>query len=207
MKIYLLAFLPVLIGCSNSGSQSQATLDRPIAGADSLESPAPADNVEESGTARKDAAPPPLSFPTTFSAGKVTFNIETPAVGAGPAVVRIEGSQPDFSKEFEVGGEVRDAFLLDLDKDGFSELYVVFAAPGAAGQLALAGYASYRDRSAGEIYVKEPAAQKQPGSDQVFTKGEKLFRTFTPANGGAVKWAYSLKKGETSFVLTPSVSK
>ncbi len=205
-NLQFLAFLLFLSACSNSGTPP-ATQEEPSISSDTVAAtPTPAETAPETlatpETTERNAIAPPSTFPKEFSSGAITFKIESPETERNATVLKVQGRQPNqFSKEFSVEGNVQDAFLLDLNEDGFSELYLAIAAPD--GQIGLKGYASYRDRSAGEIYVKDKKTEKQSSSDQVFVENGQLFRSFISPSGKPVKVKYQLQKGETSFVLSP----
>ena len=201
-------FLFFFTGCSSSGSNSSVPAETRVAAADTVEKTTEISQPEETpakiASTERNVAPPQKSYPKEFSAGKINFKIESPETERSATVVKVEGEAPSkFSREFAVEGSVQDAFLLDLDKDGFSELYLVVASEG---QLELKGYASYRDRSAGEIYVKDTDAKRQAESDRIFVENGLLFRTFKTRENAVSKFKYELKKGETSFVLSPKAS-
>ncbi len=205
-NLQFLAFLLLLSACSNSGTPTERQ-ETPQIPSDTVAAiPTPAETAQETLAApeltERNAIAPPSSLPKEFSSGAVTFKLESPETERNATVLKVQGRQPNqFSKEFSVEGEVKDAFLLDLNEDGFSELYLAIASPD--GQIGLKGYASYRDRSAGEIYVKDKKIEKQASSDRIFVENGQLFRSFISPSGKSVKVKYQLQKGETSFVLSP----
>ena len=138
--------------------------------------------------------------------GKLNFIVNTANRSEGKVIVTSEGvAEKAFTREFPVQGTLVSSFLLDLDKDGFSEVYVVLLPDDAGGHPVLKGYSSYRDKSAGEVYVKEPKTAAKAGSSRVFTENKALFRSFRDETGKEVTWQYELKRGETGFILTPEI--
>jgi hypothetical protein len=184
-NIILFALLLGVFACS----QRQQTAGQASPPAPVVEpAPSPADAPEKSTAAQ--AKP----FSKEFTDGPVSFSANFDGSGKGRVKIAAEtNNKRSFSREFEVEGQVQEAFLLDLDQDGFSELYLLMGNPDSP---SIKGFSSYQNRSAGEILIKEndPAPQ-----GMVVAKDGKLLR-ISPDN---TTWTYELEKGETSFVLSP----
>ncbi|MCB0520234.1 MAG: hypothetical protein H6577_19460 [Lewinellaceae bacterium] len=140
-------------------------------------------------------------FNREFIAGQVTFKVSSDETGKGQVNIFADtNNKKSFSREFEVTGNIGDAFLLDLDADGFSEMYLVI---NKAPHPEIKGYSSYQNRSAGEIVVKDDIPTGAVAS-HILTRDGKLFREIKDGNGGTKEQSYLLEKSETSFILAPS---
>lgn len=144
-------------------------------------------------------------FQKKLTDGKVTFdvmcrNAETSkyqilGTGFEQGGVRFNGA---------VEGQLSESHLLDLNNDGFCEIYLVFDQTDDTGNKMIKGFSSYRNKSAGEIYVKDTEMIRQMNTDRVYVEDKKLKRSFKDENGTDVSFEYKLEKGESSFVLTPA---
>ncbi len=188
MKIAIPIGLMLLIfSCSQSQQSTGQSPPPPPAKVQTPGTPAPV----EKATVDDQAMP----YSKEFKDDPVVFKVNMEESGKGKiSIFSDTNNKRSFSMEFDVEGNVRDAFLLDLDKDTFSELYLVM---GNENSPEIMGFSSYQDRSAGEILIKEntTAASKK---SQVVAKDGKLLRVFDDNTA----WNYELTKGETSFILT-----
>ncbi|MFK7808342.1 MAG: hypothetical protein AB8F74_11125 [Saprospiraceae bacterium] len=139
-------------------------------------------------------------FQRRYDAGNFTFKINAMNGEVTPIHISTEGLPRAFEETIEVEGAVKTGHLLDLNKDGFKELYLVIQPTGDSGNLDIIGIASYRDKSAGKIIVKDTEEIRAVNSDKIFTKDGELRRSFVQ-NGKQMDFGYELKKGETGFVL------
>jgi hypothetical protein len=208
MRHYLFFFLlSFLAACSGGANQTQEPVSTEKNETDTSETAKVPETVTPSEdtsaaaerTVKEASMPPPAQ--NEFTAGKVTYLIENGENERGASTVKVVGTDPVFSKEFPVAGRISESFLLDLNKDGFSEFYFTVTTSNGASELK--GIASYRDRSAGEIYVKDENPAWQPGASHIFVENGALYRSFSKSEGTEQKLKYELKKGETSFVLSP----
>ncbi|MFT4667571.1 MAG: hypothetical protein ACI9XB_004543, partial [Gammaproteobacteria bacterium] len=139
-------------------------------------------------------------FQRTYNAGTFLFKVNATNSEVTPIHISTEALPRAFKKTFEIEGAVREGHLLDLNKDGFKELYLITQPTGDSGNLDIMGIASFRDKSAGEIYVKDTKEIRQVNSDKVFVENEELRRSFVQ-NGKAMSFKYRLRAGETGFIL------
>ena len=110
-------------------------------------------------------------------------------------------------------------FTLDLNKDGFEELYLVTKATGSGSYERIIGLASNNDLSVTPIYVpkmtekdleSEGNFKGYMGHDSIYADNKQLFRKFPvylegDANccptGGSTTLTYQLKAGEAGWIL------
>ena len=142
------------------------------------------------------------------SAGLSDLKIETEGFKSSEDVFNIKDSDP-----------LKDFFTLDLNNDGFEELYLITAGTGSGSYGNIYGYASNRDLSVTPVFIPEISENdlKQGGDfygymghDSIFAENDKLFRKFPvykegDANccpsGGHKIIQYTLKAGEASWIL------
>lgn len=158
--------------------------------------------IEEEEVVGQEVAVPPV-FEKKLTDGKITFDIKCENGEQSKFTITGSGFNKDIKFGETIEGQLTGAHLLDLDKDGFSEIYLVFNQTDDSGNKMIKAYSSYRNRSAGEIYVKDTDMVRTVNSDQVYVDGKKLMRSFKDENGKEIKFNYQLGKGESSFVLTP----
>ncbi len=110
----------------------------------------------------------------------------------------------------DVEGAVVRAQLADLNQDSYPEVYIFTRSD--SGTEEVYAFASYRNRSYGQIYMAEAenvANQRSRNGTETFELTETtLLRKFsTPQNGqrdgNPQMITYALKKGETSYRLEP----
>jgi hypothetical protein len=128
---------------------------------------------------------------------------------------------PNTQEVFEIkdSDPLSGMFVLDLNKDGFDELYLITTAAGSGGYSGIIGYASNSDQSVTPIYVPEMTENDLAangdyygymGHDSIYVANDELYRKFPiykegDANccptGGDRTLRYSLKAGEASWIL------
>ena len=106
------------------------------------------------------------------------------------------------------------AQIADIDKDGFDELYVITRAMGSGSYATLRGYASYRDKSYGEIVIPAFEGLNYGGFRGHYTvrfTSDGIAHMFPVYNegdvnsqptGGTRVVLYKLEKGEAALMLT-----
>jgi len=110
-------------------------------------------------------------------------------------------------------------FTLDLNKDGFEELYLITKSTGSGSYERIMGFASNNDISVTPVYVpkmieKDLEAEGDfmgyMGHDSIYVENKQLYRKFPvylegDANccptGGYTTLTYQLRAGEASWVL------
>lgn len=111
-------------------------------------------------------------------------------------------------------------FLLDLDQNGFQEVYIITSSAGSGSYATIYGYASNKDKSATPIYVRplseddlktdDSLFKGYRGHDSIYVSEKQLLRKFPvyledDANccpsGGHRTLTYQLVKGEASWQL------
>ena len=110
-------------------------------------------------------------------------------------------------------------FTLDLDKNGFEELYIITKSTGSGSYERIMGFASNNDRSVTPVYVPKMTEKDLEsegdftgymGHDSIYVANKQLYRKFPvylegDANccptGGNTTLTYHLRAGETGWVL------
>lgn len=153
---------------------------------------------------------------------------ETHPNGASTSNIRVTSrglkeAEADWS--YTDADPIKDAFLADLNNDGFEELYIITEVAGSGGYAGIIGVASNGDKSSSMITVPELTEEDMKagktfegyqGHDKVYIENKQLVREFpiyktgdnnaTPT-GGTRKVNYTLNKGETSWILAVAPAK
>ena len=165
--------------------------------------------TENKNTASENSALPsngdtPVIFKKNVEAGKVNFNIS--AKNGETSTIHVACDDFEIRKyknDFNVEGQLVDAFGLDLNNDNFYELYLVIKGNDDSDSHNIIGIASYNDKSAGEINIKEINGLKLINSDKIYSENGQLIRELKNDNGEFKKYQYQLIKGEAGFILEP----
>lgn len=114
---------------------------------------------------------------------------------------------------------LKQAWIEDLDQNGFDELYLITASVGSGSYATIYGYASNQDLSMTPIYIPEISESDllpngdfygYMGHDSIYLANNKIYRKYPvykdgDANccpsGGNKTLGYELKQGEASWVL------
>lgn len=157
------------------------------------------------------AAPAPKGpFKKKLTEGSVSFIVKSPNTDPNSFTVTTSGmSVRNEATTVDVEGEVVRAQLADLNQDSYPEVYIFTRT--ASGTEAVYAFASYRNRSYGQIYVAEAAAStslRSPSGGTYELTETRLIQKFTPTQNGqrtgdTQTVTYALKKGETSYRLEP----
>ena len=110
-------------------------------------------------------------------------------------------------------------FTLDLNKDGFEELYIITKSTGSGSYERIMGFVSNNDRSVTPVYVPKMTKKDLEsegdftgymGHDSIYVANKQLYRKFPvylegDANccptGGNTTLTYQLRAGEAGWVL------
>lgn len=212
MKLCSFLLLALLFfACGNpepQSTQTEQTTEQatPNSTAETETTAVTSSEAEETPPARMPSTPP-QQFEKSLTDGKVTFKINSQNGEVSKVNISTEGLENrQFTTDFQVEGQLEEAYLLDLNDDSFSEIYLVFSQTDDTGNFMLKGWSSYRNKSAGEIYVKDSQTPRRKDTDRVYVQDGKLYRTFETDGGEQVSLSYKLSKGESSFVLEPEKS-
>ncbi|HMQ47202.1 MAG TPA: hypothetical protein PKA00_06820 [Saprospiraceae bacterium] len=225
MKYYhllLLFLLTISLSCGQNKSKAGQSQSEAETTSEPQPEQAPEKTREESMPTPQEEVTKPaenlskvqqLAFKPTqrmLSSGKVQFIIDNPAIHQlkiTPSGLEVR-NEP---MEKTVDGTLEDAFITDLDKDGFPEVYCIVRSREGLGEANIVGFASYRNRSYGEIYVPpfpegSPYMKGYKGGDFYVLENKRILREFPIFQGGQDtgkkrRIIYELQRGETSFVL------
>ena len=207
MKKHLLFCLTVfaffVIAC-NSDSTVQSENANKNEQSPSAEKPVNTNTIAEN----KKSTKAPAVFEKTVLMGNVNFKVYAENQETTTVKINCDGlSVRKFNQEFVIGGQVINAFGLDLDKDGYHELYIAVQGTDDSGNIGLIGIASYKDKSAGEITINEIEIPRKQNTDKVYAFYGELKREFYDQNNQLQVYSYKLKKGEAGFILEPTRTK
>lgn len=144
------------------------------------------------------------------------------SIGASICDLKIETSgftEKNTIHKLGLTDPVTDVFIIDLDKNGYEEIYLITTSAGSGSYSTIYGLASNKDKSATPIYIYEPS-QKQLGQGGIFEgyRGHNKFDvqngiitntypTFDDADTNAKpsgkkrNLSYSLMSGEAGWIL------
>ena len=196
----------VLAACNDQSKTSEVLLNGP-------------------GTAKqlvKEPGDQPLGHTRKFATqtGMIISIIEEHPRGQSMSTIKIVAQNLNTDTlVVEDSDPLSEVLMGDLDKNGFSEMYLITRSAGSGSYADVKGFASNRDKSLSEIVFPEITAKDLAasnifegymGHDLFDIVGNKLVRTFPlykkdSANihpsGVQRKVCYSLKKGEASWKL------
>jgi len=110
-------------------------------------------------------------------------------------------------------------FTLDLNKDGFEELYLITKSTGSGSYERVMGFASNKDLSVTPVYVPKMTEKDMEakgnftgymGHDSIYVANKKLYRKFPVylegdpnccPTGGNTTLSYQLRAGEAGWIL------
>jgi hypothetical protein len=121
----------------------------------------------------------------------------------------------NFSEEFFDKDPITDVFIVDLDENGFDEIYIITTSAGSGSYGNVLGFASNRDKSLSMINFPDIQYNKKffegyMGQDSFFIENNKLVRTFhvykvedknQNLTDGKRKLIYGLYPGEAMWQL------
>lgn len=146
----------------------------------------------------------PKVFAKRVLAGKVNFDVSAENGPTSNIHIKCDDlAVRKFNKDLTVDGHLKHAFGLDLNKDGFHELYLVVEKNEPEGWLEIIGFASYNDKSAGEITIRDLEIPRKENSDKVYAFYEELRREYYGTDGVIQVYTYKLKKEEAGYALEP----
>lgn len=204
LSVFLMILLMLSFSCKQDKEQKKVETDIP-------EKSVPSDELGNSDG--------PLIFST--KTGKA-IELKTLSSQDGLFDLHLIPKGFEFSKDTLIildSDPLMNAFLADLDKNGFEEIYLVTSSAGSGSYGTIYGYSSNNDKSISPIYVapideKELSAgglfEGYMGHDSIYLDQGKLMRKFPiytegDANccptGGQATITYTLKAGEASWKL------
>jgi|AntRauTorckE5430_2_1112549.scaffolds.fasta_scaffold22744_2 hypothetical protein len=167
--------------------------------------------TEDLELARQSAAVTEEPFEERLTEGPVTFIVKAPNTMPNSFTLNTEGmSVRNEETTVDVEGQVVRASLADLNQDSYPEVYIITRRED--GTENVYAFASYRNRSYGQIYMAEARAytaqRGYEGGDTYELTETKLVCKFPITQDGqrtdeAQTVKYTLKKGETSYRLEP----
>lgn len=202
MKFTLLLLTLLLFGCQeNSPSNTNDTKEKIDTSASSSSAPAKTNSKSGNINVSLDGN----IFQKDLIAGKIKYSVSAENKKTSIIHVKSEGLQVrEYEQDITVEGQLINAFALDLNHDEFHEVYLVIEGNDGNGQLEIKGIASFNDKSAGEIYVKDIQVKRKPQTDKVYVHYGNLTRQFNDETNHVQVYQYKLNKGEAGFILEPS---
>jgi len=214
-RLLLWALCLLLYAC-DVGTSNNTTADtsEEASTADTVAPTAEVASTEQEVTDTMVAATPArtAAFEQTLREGGVSFTVSSPnQAESNTFTIDAEGLalRNETYKEDIGGYQVYRAELSDLNQDGFPEVYIFTR--NEAGQGQVHAYASYRNRSYGQVYVPEVARGDQrmagyQGGDEFELQETALLRQFPvyedgKPSGSSRTLTYKLTQGEASYRL------
>ncbi len=133
----------------------------------------------------------------------VTFFVQAENGEITKPRIRTKGLENEFDQTFTIEGQVTDGHLLDLDGDGFNELYLVYRLTDDSGNLDMIAIRSNSYLDASVVQVQKINERRKMNSDRIFAINGKLRRSFTDQEGNTINYTYQLVKGNQGWYLLP----
>ena len=205
-RTFLIAILGTLAltGCKNQSQKPQREQD----------------NIEKTSTIKNSThKEQQTSFSKTLKLQNISFDINTSGEGSiSQLSIEPKGLEVDNQKlVLEIGGQVINAEIEDLNSDGFPEVLIYITSAGSGSYGNVIGYSVNNGKSISQIYFPELSENKKAnagymGHDEFAIVETSLVRRFpiykaddTNSNptGGTRQIQYKLKDGEASrlFVI------
>lgn len=145
-------------------------------------------------------------FLEELKSGKLSFKVESNNTKDNKMKISISGlEKTNYMETFDIEGKVEQAFLLDINKDNYIELYIVLSLENGTGNKKMIGIASFRNKSAGEIHVQGIRVEMQDNSDSIKKTHDSIRRVFTDAEGKVLDVNYVMAEGEAGYRLIPNM--
>lgn len=212
--LWLIAISCFLCSCggSNEATTDASDTPAPTTAETSLPSREEATpDAREAGpqSAQPASAAPKGPFKEKLTEGPVSFIVKSPNSSPNSFTVTTTGmSVRNEATTVDVQGQVVRAKLADLNQDSYPEVYIFTRTE--TGTEAVYAFASYRNRSYGQIYIAEaePGASRRGNGGTYELTETRLIRKFQPPQNGqrtgdTQSVTYALRKGETSYRLEP----
>lgn len=218
--VFAIALLSQWACAPSTSSDSTASAEEPAATtAEAEEPPAPVE-AQAASVSSVETVTDPSPFEQTVSLTEgIQFTFTAPNSEANN---RLTVTPSGFSHRNEtttisVEGKVHRAEVVDLDSNGFQEAIVFTQDWDNEDKGNVYVFTSYRDRSYGQVHVKElPAgannfSRQSAASDYFELRDGQLVRnratnTENAANGQDEQYVYQLKQAEAAFILTPKAT-
>jgi len=218
-SIFLLLLALSFAVCSCGGSSEASgeattateTLTATESTSNEASAPAEAAAPEPAEMTRQSAPPATGPFEEKLTEGTVSFIVESPNSSSNYFTLNTEGmSVRNEETKMDIDGAVVRAQLADLNQDSYPEVYIFTRSD--SGTEEVYAFASYRNRSYGQIYMAEAentANQRGREGVETFELTETaLLQKFTASQNGqrtgdTQTVTYALKQGETSYRLEP----
>lgn len=133
----------------------------------------------------------------------VTFFVQAENGEITKPRIRTKGLENEFDQVFTIEGQVTDGHLLDLDGDGFNELYLVYRLTDDSGNLDMIAVRSNSYLDASVVGVQKMKERRKVNSDRIYAINGKLRRSFTDPEGNTINYTYQLVKGSQGWYLVP----
>jgi len=148
--------------------------------------------------------------------GKTIIVSETHPVGRSLSTIEIstKGFEHNYAETYEDRDPISEAFVADLDGNGFDEIYIITTSAGSGSYGTVLGFASNKDKSLSSIHFPDQEEGEKfegyMGHDTFKIEGQNLVRVFpvyregdanTNPTGGKRKLVYGLYPGEAMWQL------
>ncbi|WP_170178500.1 hypothetical protein [Flammeovirga pectinis] len=172
-------------------------------------------NVDNS---QEEIIPQVISHKIETKSGMI-FTLTEEKVTNSASIISVQGMNFPNSNEILIfkGDPIEQFYVLDLNKDGYEELYIAERSAGSGSYVNLIGIASFTDESYGKIYIQSIAenddlAQGYMGHEEVTFSDSDIELVFpiykeedsnSKPTGGERIINYELITGEAGYILNP----
>lgn len=125
----------------------------------------------------------------------VTFFVQAENAEVTKPRILTKGLENEFDQTFTIEGQLTDGHLLDLDGDGFNELYLVYRLTDDSGNLDMIAIRSNSYLDASVVGVQKIKERRKVNTDRIYAINGKLRRSFTDQDGNTVNYTYQLVRG------------
>ncbi|QOD61982.1 hypothetical protein H9I45_05935 [Polaribacter haliotis] len=126
-----------------------------------------------------------------YKVGESSFFINAKNGEVSNVHIYTKGLEENFDKTYEIGGQVLSSTALDINNDGFKEIFLKVLPTDDSGNVDLMGFASHKDQKIYEIQITESDHLRDMNTDKVTFSDNKIERTFT-TNGKESGYSYDL---------------
>ena len=148
----------------------------------------------------------------------VSYLIQEQKLSESLSNIRISGKNFEHNPTIVLNetDPLESTVLADLNEDGFSEIYLITRSIGSGSYAKLYGFASYKDKSFGEIYIQDIQKLEKEvvngyrGHDSIYLINNKMYRSFpsynltdknAQSNGAKIDLSFQLVAGEAGYLL------
>lgn len=131
----------------------------------------------------------------------ISWYVQAPNTPGSEMRLRTTGMGNDFNQAYKATGYVIGGQLLDLDKDGFNELYMTIESWEKPYYKEIICLASINNEKVVQIEVFDTDLKRLAPTDRVFEQQKGLYRAFKTKEGKNHFFKYALSKSGEKYTL------